>query len=55
MGKKGLQDEYLLQALAEMLGKGSVGMTYKVTPEGGRKVEVVNRVRAIGEKWNRKV
>lgn len=54
VGEKGLQDEDLLQASAEMLGKGSMGTTYKVTPEGGRKVAVVKRVRAIGEKWNRK-
>lgn len=40
----------LLKASAEMLGKGSVGATYKVVMDDGDRVLVVKRVRDIGRR-----
>ncbi|XP_058069144.1 probable leucine-rich repeat receptor-like protein kinase At1g68400 [Magnolia sinica] len=42
--------EDLLRASAEMLGKGSVGSTYKAVMEGGGKAVVVKRVRERGRR-----
>lgn len=53
-GCKGFEKvEELLTSSAEMLGKGSVGSTYKVVVEGGDAVVVVKRVRLRERMWRR--